>query len=302
MKRLLVDVARVAAYELVQAVRTRLFALVTLGYLAILGLVLHTFIVGLAYAESNLATTMHVGHTSRPGALVGELAKNGQLVSMLEDFLGSEHAARGLLAEPPLALAGSAMAMFLLPAVFLFTTPGSIASEVSTRSIRYLACRTDRLAIGIGKLVGQILLGAVAAALGIALTLAMGAIEMVEVPFFASLHTLVSHTLGALFFAMPYAALGLACSSLFSNAHAARAVAAVLTVASLIGYAYVSSEWITEAPPFLAELVLHAMPNDAFSAYWSSDALVRLSAFGRGVVLVAVLHAVAQARLDRRDL
>jgi len=245
---------------------------------------------------------MHVGTTRKPGALVAELAHNGQLTRLLEDWVGDDRAARALLTQPPLAIVASVAAMFLLPAVFLFTCPGSIASEVSTRSIRYLACRTDRLAIGLGKLVGQLAVGGVAALMGVALTLVLGEVWMIEVPLVASLLTLVRYAASALAFAMPYAALGIACSALVSNANGARAVAFAITIASFVLHSYLASEWLGDAPNVVAEVVRLFLPHDAFFAYWSPDPLVRASAFGRGIILAILFHAIAQARLDRRDV
>lgn len=302
MRRLFVDVFRVAAYDLDQGLRTRSFAFVTLAYLGLLGLLEHGFVRALAYAEAHVAATLHVVATRKPGALIAEVRRDGRPLSLLEDVVGGRDEAAGLLDHPPLALVGAALPMFLLPALMLFTASATLASEVSTRSIRFLACRTDRLAIGLGKLLGQTLVAAVAAALGIALTLVMGALFMVEVPHVESLVTLLTYTGAALVFALPYAAIGLLCSSLVANPHGARALAGAVGIGTLIAYANVASRAAAHPTSFLLEATLRAFPNDAFSGHFSSDGLVRAAAIGRAFLLTVVLHALAQARLDRRDL
>lgn len=299
---LLRDVWWVAAYELGEALRTRLFQLVILAYLGGLGFANWVLVEILTEMEAGLAETMGLPPTERPGALVGELLADGRLTDLLAPMAGGRSAALELLSLPLPALWAGGAAMGLLPVVLLFTSAGSVSAEVRSRSVRYLACRVERLPMGLGKLLGQVALGAVAAALGIALSWGMAMGLMVGNDPVALAAALVARTGWALAYALPYVGLGLAISQVIANPNAARVVA---------GLAFVAGHWLAvwlrhhsglDLPGRLADLGVLLLAPSLWRELWSPEPLAAAAAAARGLVLGIGYYAVGHALFVRRDL
>ena len=166
MRTFLHDVVWVAVYELGEATRTRLFQLVLLAYAGGIGAATWILVMILRTLEQALAGTLGVPATERPGAMMQQLLENGDLAQLVGPIIGAENDPSSILSEPVLGIWTGMASMALLPLVLLFSASGSIAAEVRTRSLRYLLCRTGRLEIGLGKLVGQLLIALLAVAIG----------------------------------------------------------------------------------------------------------------------------------------
>lgn len=298
----LADTARVAAYELGEAARTRLFQLAILAYLSGVGFANWVFIRILREAEATVATQMGVPATERPGAMLGQLTQNGDLLELLGPLVGTRTAATALLSEPVLALWSGGTAMILLPLVLIFTASGSVAGEVRSRSIRYLLCRTGRLQIGLGKLAGQLLLGLVAAGLGVGLSWTMGMTLMVSQPPVEMATAMARHTALSCAYALPYAGMGLAISGLVPNPNGARAAAAVVFLALHIGAAWLDDYVGIDTIGRLADLARLFFAPTTWRAFWSVDPVVLGSALVHVAVLAIVYYAVGHLRFGTRDL
>lgn len=302
MTRFWVDTWWVAVYELGEAVRTRLFQLVIVGWLGALGLANWILVEFLKEAEGSFASTLGVPRTEKPGAMIGELIKRGELVDFLAPLVGGRHSAETLLHEPIMGLWAAAATMAFLPVMLAFTASGSIAAEVKNRSIRYLACRTGRLQIGLGKLGGQLFLAGVAAALGIVLTVAMAETMMVQVPITELVLVLVDRTLRALAFAMPFAGLAMAVSMLVSNPNGARVLTAAAILAMRIVTRLLQDHVDDSIPGRLADIGTLFCANTTWADYWSSDPTILSAAVGRSFILAVVYFAAGHARFGTRDL
>lgn len=302
MRRFAADTWHVAAYELGEATRTRLLQLILLAYLGAIGFGDYIFIRILREAEASVAAQMMVPATERPGAMLGQVLANGEMLNILGPLVGTKEAAKALFSEPLLALWAGGLAMIFLPLLMLFSASASVASEVRSRSIRYLLCRTGRLEIGLGKLVGQVLLACVAAGLGIALSMGMGTTMMVQQPPFAMLLALTRHTALACAYALPFAGLGLAISGLVPSPNGARAVAAVAYMAMQIGAALLDDYAGPSTLGRVADIARLFFASTAWQDLWSLDASVLAGAVGRCVILAVAYYAVGHIRFGTRDL
>jgi ABC-type transport system involved in multi-copper enzyme maturation permease subunit len=302
MTRFWLDAWWVAVYELGEAVRTRLFQLVLVGWLGVLGVANWILVEFLREAEGSFAATLGVPRTEKPGAMIAQLIQRGELVDFLAPLVGGRGSAQVLLHEPIIGLWASATTMACLPVLLAFTASGSIAGEVKSRSIRYLACRTGRLQIGLGKIAGQLFLAAVAALFGIVLTVGMSQTLMVQVPMGELVLVLLDRTLRALAFALPFAGLALAVSMLVPNPNGAR----VTTAAVMLGMrvvARLAQDHVDDSlPGRFADLVTLFCAHTTWGDYWSTDPAVLGAAVGRSCILAIVYFAAGHVRFGTRDL
>lgn len=302
MIRGLNDTLLVARYELAEALRTRLFQLVVLAYLAGIALSVWLFTTFLWFAEARLAEAIDVPMSHRPGAMLPRLLANGTLRDALAPLVGGDDAATALLTQPPLALWVGVTAMALLPAVLVFTASGTVSAEVRSRSIRFLLVRTGRAPIVLGKMLGQLALGGVALALGVVLAWAMGLAMMTGNDPVALLGTLIARSLCAGVFALPFLGLAMAVSLLIESPNGARVGAALAAAATPVLGAVLQHRAGPDTLGRVADLLTLAVPSRYWNTLWSTDPVVLAEATGRAVLLAAVFLALGQARFERRDL
>lgn len=302
MSRFPSDVWWVAVYELGEAVRTRLFQLVLLGYAGGIAAATWILVKLVANFEQSAAASLGVPATRRPGAMMDTLLADDQLVRLVGEFVGPGNDVGVLLEEPLLGLWTGMVSMLLLPLVLLFSASGSIATEVKSRSVRYLLCRTGRLQIGLGKLLGQLLIAAVAAVIGGAVAWAMGlALMSGHGPAELGL-SILGRTARAAVWALPFAGLGLAASQWIASPNGARVVAAGVLLAMPIG-----AHWLAEAAGTtlvgrLADLAGMFIATTAWPDFWSLDLATFSGAVARSVVLAILYYALGHVVFARRDL
>ncbi len=291
-----------AVYELGEAVRTRLFQLVLVAYAG--GIAASTWVLVelLQSLEASVAGTLGVPATERPGALMEQLRDDEQLALIVGGMAGDGADVTALLQEPVLALWTGAAAMALLPLVLTFSASGSIASEVRSRSVRYLSCRTGRLQIGLGKLAGQLLVAIVAATLGAFVAWALGMILMVGNPPVGLAVALAERTARAVLWALPFAGLGLAASQWVANPNGARVIAGGLLIAMPVAGGLLEDHVGVDLLGRLADLGGLFLATSAWADFWSTDPAVFGGAVLRGVVLAVVYYAAGHAVFTRRDL
>lgn len=300
--RPLLDTFWVAAYELGEAVRTRLFQLVILAYLGGIGFSVWLFTEILSQAEESLAETLGVPATTRPGSMLPQLLQNGDLRDVFAPFVGGDEQAMALLSQPVLGLWVGVFSMGLLPMVLVFTASGTVSAEVRSRSIRFLLVRTGRLEIAFGKLFGQLFLGACAAVLGVLLAWGMGLTMMSGNDPIALMTTLWVRTFWSGLFALPFLGLALGASLLVGNPNGARVLAS-LTFFFMPMAAAVLKHW--SGPDTLGricDMLILAIPTRYWADFWSTNSSDLAFASGRSVLLAVVFFALGFARFQRRDL
>jgi hypothetical protein len=289
MRQVFKDIFWVAAYELGEAARTRIFQLVILAYAAGIGAACWVLVRILSQLESAAAQTLGVPTTEKPGAMMQRLMDEGQLVELVKGITGNDAEAASLLGEPIVALWAGAAAMALLPLVLVF-------------SIRYLSCRTGRLEITLGKLAGQLLLGALAALVGAVVAWVLGLTLMVGQPPLALALSLAERSLRALLWSVPFAGLGLAASQLVANPNGARVLAALAVIAMPILDFLAHEHAGTDLLGRLADLGGMFLATRGWSDHWSTDSGVYFGAVLRAAVLAVVYHAIGYTVFTRKDL
>lgn len=296
------DLLVVAVYEFQQAARTRLLQVGVLGYAGVTLAAHAAFVEGLQEAERSVALAMMVPPTEKPGALIGAALQSTELRRFLADIIGSESTLDRLTEAPILALWSGAVAMVLLPLFVLVGTSTSVSAEVESRSIRFLALRTERLPIVLGKLAGQLSIAALAALSGVAVTVGAGVTLMVQQPPLALAgHSLV-HAGRGLLYAVPFAALGLAVSQWVPRANPARLATMFALFAVIVGHVWLGSEVDASLPGRLADLASNLLPGVGWTEMWSVDLITFGLAVARSAVITVGLVALGYLRFDRRDL
>ncbi len=299
---LVADIAVVATYEMQQALRKRLLIVLLLGYAAATGVAHWGFVQGLKELEGQAATAMGVARTERPGILIAEVLKSSELRRFLGDLVGDSSRLDALLDVPVLALWSGAVAMVLLPVFLMTGTSTTVSVEVETRSIRFLALRTERLPIVLGKFVGQLVMGVLAGLTGVIVTELVGLILMVQVPPLGLAIGSLEHMARAMVFALPYAGLGLCVSQWLARANVARVVAMIVLVAVTIANPVLDAYSDATLLGRLADLTRLFLPGTGWGDVWGDDPLALALTTARSVVVTLAWVALGYWRFDRRDL
>lgn len=302
MRRFATDVGWVAVYELGEAVRTRLFQLVLLAYVGGVAGWAWLLVEMLKSFEASMAQTLGVPATERPGAMMQSVIDRGDLPRMLGGMIGKDTDVTALLDEPLLALWCGVASMVLLPLVLIFSASGSIASEVKSRSVRYLLCRTGRLEIGLGKLAGQLLIAIVAAAIGGVVAWGMGMTMMVGNPPVGLALALAVRGVRTVLWALPFAGLGLMASQWVASPNGARFIAGGLFLTMPIVGTLLGWRADLDVVGRLCDFAGLFVATTAWADFWSPDPAVLGAAVLRGVVLAVVYYAAGHVVFARRDL
>lgn len=302
MLRNLGDILQIAWAEVVFSLRTRLLLLLSLVYVGAVGFANALLMLILHELETQLADTLGVPATRRPGAMMQQLLAGDQLTQMLSVFSEDTDYVQALLKIPILAIWAGGVATALLPPLVLLNAAGSVSTEVRSGSIRYLLCRADRSAIAIGKLLGQIGMGVFVALLGVLVTVLMGMTMMVGTDFGALVIGLLNLTGRAICYTLPYAGLGMGASLLLTSPNGARALA----IGGFVGMpmllalrgAWEDVTWL-EMP--LDMLSIFLAPT-CWGPLWSLDWAEFAGGVGFAVALTMIYMAAGYARFTRKDL
>ncbi len=302
MRRFLLDVYWVAGYEVQEALRTRLFQILLLAWCGMTGFSNWLLFKLLSSAESRLAISMGVPTTKKPGAMMEKLMESGQILNIVGDLVGDKQAARQLLDTPVLALWAGATTMVALPMLMLFTSAGSVASEVRSRSIRYLLCRVGRLQVVLGKMLGQLGIASVVLAAGGGVTFAMGMGMMVGNPPLALLVGIADRSLRAMVWSLPFAGVGMAASLMTSAPNSARLVCGGGLFVLTGVWAWVNDKVDGASGQRWVDMVGGLLPGINWADWWRVDPGTVGGAAAQSVVLVLLYVSAGLARFRGRDL
>ncbi len=301
MRGSLRDVALVARFEVVRAIRTwRALALVVLYLVATAGAG-KIFVELLSTMETALAHTLRVPPTDRPGAMTAKLLEGEELRSMLEGMVGDPQLVEGVLSHPLLAIFHLWLGLLLVPFFASANAAESISGDLKTRAVRWEAHRTGRLEIVFGRYLGQAGLTLAASVLSILATWIVGMVFMVRQPPLGLLVSLASFTVRAWAFGMAFVGLAMACSALTASPAWARVLAIGAAAGTWVLYGIArwgSEEW---GAGIVWDALLQALPQGWMrglwlpGVHWVPSAFVCL-AFGLAATSAGALRFV------RRDL
>lgn len=162
MRRPLTQFITVAAYELVDAIRS--WRAIVLLVLYLLGSVVSCvfFIKVLHKVEVDLVESMGLTASSEPGRTTRVLWESKDFRKIVTRLVGNRELAEQLLSVPPIVLFYSWLSLTFAPLLVMMLASSRIAEEVYTSSIRYVLFRTERSTWILGKLTGQAIMLAVA--------------------------------------------------------------------------------------------------------------------------------------------
>lgn len=293
------DALLVGRFEVLRAIRTwRVLALI-IALLAVTLMQTWAFISIIRELESSLADTLGVATTSRPGMMMDQIRQNDEIISVLAGMVGSKDTVRDLLHLPLLAIWELGFGMGVLPLIAAGASAESVAIDVGTKAIRFEALRTGRAEIVAGRFLGQVLLMALALAVSLAGSWALGVIGMVGHTPWGLAAGMVWVFPRLLVWCVPFIGIGVFTSQLTASPAWARALAIVL-----LGVTYViagvrsmlGQPWATIGDA-LAPLLPQTWSADLFQpgAGWLISACCCV---GLGVAY----SAVGSVRFLRRDL
>lgn len=258
----------VARFELVEAIRSRLFVVAMALYAsgAALGSYIFTKSVQAAEAAARqtLATSMGVDASQLPANLVREKA-----LPMFARLVDDESIRQELLRMPPLSIFYGYVALSLVASLVLVISTGTMSADISSGAARYALFRCDRLTWATGKLLGQ---EAVLAAGLLAGALTAGGVGMALDPALPQelWLWLFRTSFRAWLYANAYLGIFTGISLIATSPLRARALALFTWIGLGIGHSLVTSEATNRSIPWLHYLGA-LFPSAHDSALWSPN-------------------------------
>ncbi len=267
MIRSLRDTALVARFELVRALRTwRAVALTLLYAVATTGAAL-IFVGLLSILEDQLASQLGVPPTTWPGAMTHQLLENGELREILGGIMGGTDKVDALLWHPVLSLWHLWVVLLMGPFFAATAAAECISVDMGTRALRFEALRTGRLELVLGRMTGQLLLGAVALSVAAVGPFLVGVFAMVDTDALRLAASLAWFTPRAWAFSVPFVGIGVAASQLTASSAWAR-ILAIVGVAGTWALAGVILRWQDEPWGIVLELLELILPQGWMGEMW----------------------------------
>jgi ABC-type transport system involved in multi-copper enzyme maturation permease subunit len=299
------DVFLVARYELSEALRTRLLLVMLVLFVVGGALGAWGFTKFVEGMEAQTSRMLGLPRGERPGETLRMLQKTPFYRGILRAAVSDPKKADYLATLPPIVVFFGWASMMFLPWLVLFTSADTIATEVSSRAIRYAALRTTRLAYALGKALGQ-------AAIVLGVTLLSGGAFFAVAWVTLSAFDLAATIAGILLlvprvfaYALPFLAFALFASMATSSANLARILALIGTVglAVLAGLCGENSPLRTgSAAGVLLDVLSFATPFGHASGFsYPFDARFAID-LATCLGLAVAYFAAGYAILRRRDL
>jgi ABC-type transport system involved in multi-copper enzyme maturation permease subunit len=149
------DVALVARFELGEALRSRLLAVMLLLFVGSGALGAWGYSTAIEEAEQRAASVMGAPQSRSAGATVRRLRDTQSYRDVVRFFVRDAKKADYYATFPPIVVFYFFAAFIFTPWLILFTSAETIASEVASRGVRYSLLRTGRFAYALGKSLGQ---------------------------------------------------------------------------------------------------------------------------------------------------
>jgi ABC-type transport system involved in multi-copper enzyme maturation permease subunit len=295
------DALIVAGFDLAESLRSRKVLVFLVLYVAgaVASAVIFTEV--LQEIEIELAETLLVARTDRPGSLTQAVMESPELHDILARLVRDRELAYALVRVPPIALLYGWVAMTFGPVFVMLTSSDAISSELSTGSVRFALFRTDRAAWAAGKLLGQAALLAVGVALGAVAAWITGWIQLSS---FAPLDTalwLARYTITSYAYAFAHLGLALGVSQLTRSVPWSRALG-LLALALVFGvHGYLGTDRVVEAAPVLSGTIRTIFPAAHRLDLWRVGITEVAPGFIALIALGIAYFALGHLRFSRRD-
>jgi ABC-type transport system involved in multi-copper enzyme maturation permease subunit len=288
----------VARFELLEAVRSRLFIIVLTMYGAGAAIGSYAFLKVVEATEDaarhQLAASMHVDESQLPKDLLQEKA-----LPMFANLIQDEELRAELLSMPPLSIFYGFMALNLVALLVLAISTGTMAADISSGAARFALFRCDRITWSTGKLLGQEALLAAGLSVG---ALVAGLVGMLlDSDFSAETWLwLLRTSFRAWLYGSAYLGLFVGVSLVARSALKARAFALFLWMGLGIAHSIVSAEFLNERLPYLSFLGV-LFPAEHRQALWSPDWGSYLPAAGALLLIGVVGFSAGLFSFNRSD-
>jgi len=154
-KPLLRDLMLIARFELGEALRTRMLLVMLLLFIGGGALGAWGFSKVVGEFEKRTASMLKTEAGAKPGQSLELLRETPIFRSFVRAAVDDDEQADYIMRLPPIVLFYGWASFTFLPWLILFTSSDTISTEVASRTIRYTALRTSRLAYALGKATGQ---------------------------------------------------------------------------------------------------------------------------------------------------
>lgn len=299
--RALRDAFLVASFDLFESIRSRKF--LALLVLHVVGAVVATlgFVEVLREFEAVVAEQLGVAETYKPGTLTDELMATPEVLDVLGGLMNDEALAQELISVPPLALFYGWMALFVLPALIVFTSSDAISTELSSGSARYALFRTQRLSWAVGKLGGQAGLLFIMTALGAVGVWVVGYSSLAGFDGPGTAWWLARLGMRAFIYGFAFLGLALGVSQMTRSVNGSRALGLIALIGiGVLGGVTMWNEAIEYAPVLLPSLQ-PLFPLTHKVTLWQPELSVRAPSLAMLVALGLLYFGVGHAVMVRRD-
>lgn len=299
--RPLLDAALVARFELLRALRTwRALAMVMVYLVANVGGA-YMFTRAVGEMENAFARSLGVAETQVPGTMVDRLVESDEFRRFIAFLVGGNDAmVDGILAWPLLAIFQLWLGLLLIPFFTATAASETLSIDMASRAVRFEALRTGRMELVLGRFLGQVVLSAVATLVGFAGVWIVGQFFMVgndPVELAVGLFLLGGR---AVFYGLPFVAVGIACSQLTTSPAWARVMA--LSAVSASWVAYGALQWAEDAPwTWIADTVLPLLPQTYVQDFWGPG-ITWLTPAGVCLAVSLAVVGLGFVRFNGRDL
>jgi hypothetical protein len=288
-------VAKVARFELAEALRSRLITIVLALYGAGAALGAYLFARALAASESAVREQM-LGMSAH--LVPDDVVRRQALPKVIAFFVEDEALRQELVAVEPLAIFYGFMALSCVAPLLVMTSAGLYAYDLASGATRFVLTRCDRLAWSLGKLLGHAALLALGVLVG-ALATAVVAQLAAGIDAFSILW-LLRAAFRAWVYGLSYLGIFSAISLASRVPSRARALSVMVLFALWVGHSIcASSYWTARVPPLA--LAVWLFPAEYQHRVWSPSWLESLPALLALPSLGALAFAAGFALFRRLD-
>lgn len=295
------DTFLVGQFEVLRAIRT--WRAVALGVLYLVatsgGTWMFTRLI-LAF-ENQMARTLGVPTTDRPGTMMDTLLEMEDFRTLLGAMLGDPALVDVALSTPLLAIFHLWFGLLLLPFLSTTTAAECISVDMRNRAVRFELLRTGRLELVFGRLGGQAVLTAFASALGAVAAFVVAWFAMVLTDPIDLALAMANATAKAWTFGLPFLGVGVACSQLTVSPAWARVLAVAATGGSWVAYGVTNWAKSEGFVPVVLDSLLTIFPQTWIRGLWEPGLqwVVSSSVF---FALALAVTALGFIRMSRRDV
>ena len=300
-KGLFRDAAVIAAFDLGESLRSRKVLIFLVLY--VVGAIGATLIFTevLQEVEIALAEQLLVARTRDPGSLTQAVMESPELLRVISRLIRDDDLARALVRVPPIALLYHWVALAFGPVFAVLTASDTVASEVSSGSVRFALARTDRAGWILGKVFGQSLLLAVGIALGAVASWVTGWIQLGAFAPGATAFALARYAGTAYVYVWAHLGLALGVSQLTRSVPWSRALGLLALVGVFGLHRFLERDAVVEAAPVLAGSLRQLFPVAHRLDLWRPGLEASAPALAILVALGAVYVGLGYLRFARRD-